>query len=578
MNVEMSEATRDLLSRERNVIADLRATLERLNASESDFQDLKTALRDLEGLFTLVVCGEFNSGKSTLLNALLGEEVMPSGVTPTTDRITIVTYGERARDVDEGDFTLRREYPAELLRQVALVDTPGTNAVVKKHQELTEKFVPRADLVLFVTSADRAFTESERTFLEMIRSWGKKIVVVVNKLDILANDSEHDQVMRFVADNAKETLGVAPQVFGLKARQAFRAKRDGDDAALKDSGLPALERYVSDSLAGTERLKLKLRSPLGVAQRLTDRYLSEINEQLQHLEEDRRTLEEIARQREQFREDMASELGGYVSRVQGAFYEVERRGDIFFNDVIRVTNLSGMLSSAQIRDAFEARVLAGTDRDLQRALSELADWLIQRNLQLWEDVTGYVQERRFADDERVIGEVGGRFQYDRTTLLKRLELSTEDVLSRYNEDTEADQVAKMLQGTVVRFVLTVFAGFGLGAVGVVLLAGTSLDIASVGVGVLVVLLGFLVIPRRRRRLKARVADQMETLREQLEAQLEEQVNEELQRASERLTGAVAPYTRFVKSELGRLHTLDAELSRIDGQLGTLRADVDDLRA
>jgi ABC-type bacteriocin/lantibiotic exporter with double-glycine peptidase domain len=178
----------------------------------------------------------------------------------------------------------------------------------------------------------------------------------------------------------------------------------------------------------------------------------------------------------------------------------------------------------------------------------------------------------------VIGEVGGRFQYDRTTLLKRLELSTEDVLSRYNEDAEADQVAKMLQGTVVRFVLTVFAGFGLGAVGVVLLAGTSLDIASVGVGVLIVLLGFLVIPRRRRRLKARVADQMETLREQLEAQLEEQVNEELQRASERLTGAVAPYTRFVKSELGRLHTLDAELSRIDAQLGTLRADVDDLRA
>ena len=80
--------------------------------------------------------------------------------------------------------------PVELLRDLNIVDTPGTNAIHREHERLTREFVPRADLVLFVTSADRPFTESERAFLESIRDWGKKIVVVVNKADIFETDGE----------------------------------------------------------------------------------------------------------------------------------------------------------------------------------------------------------------------------------------------------------------------------------------------------------------------------------------------------------------------------------------------------
>ena len=79
--------------------------------------------------------------------------------------------------------------PVALLRDLQIVDTPGTNAIVREHERLTADFVPRADLVLFVTSADRPFTESERVFMESIRDWGKKIVIVLNKVDIFAVDS-----------------------------------------------------------------------------------------------------------------------------------------------------------------------------------------------------------------------------------------------------------------------------------------------------------------------------------------------------------------------------------------------------
>jgi hypothetical protein len=75
--------------------------------------------------------------------------------------------------------------PAPLLRDIHIVDTPGTNAVIREHEAITAEFVPRSDMVLFVTSADRPFTETERAFLEQVRGWGKKVVVVINKVDIL---------------------------------------------------------------------------------------------------------------------------------------------------------------------------------------------------------------------------------------------------------------------------------------------------------------------------------------------------------------------------------------------------------
>src|SRR5437867_7213024 len=108
--------------------------------------------------------------------------------------------------------TILLPYPAEFLREISIVDTPGTNAVIQRHQQTTEHFVPRADLVLFVTSADRPFTETERAFLELIRDWGKKIVVVLNERDLIESDDELQQIERFIAENAQRLLRIRPPI------------------------------------------------------------------------------------------------------------------------------------------------------------------------------------------------------------------------------------------------------------------------------------------------------------------------------------------------------------------------------
>ncbi|MEK7732728.1 MAG: dynamin family protein, partial [Planctomycetota bacterium] len=116
-------------------------------------------------------------GQIQLINALCGEHILQQGPTPTTNRITLLTYGEKVGVKEVGDHLCQATYPMETLKDVTLVDTPGTNSIIVEHAALTESFVHRAELVLFVTSSDHPFTESERQFLQFLKGkWGRKVL------------------------------------------------------------------------------------------------------------------------------------------------------------------------------------------------------------------------------------------------------------------------------------------------------------------------------------------------------------------------------------------------------------------
>ena len=218
-----------------------------------------------------MIAGEFNSGKSSFINALLGDKVVAEGVTPTTDRITLLRYGAEPAELPLEEFLLERNFPADVLQRLTIVDTPGTNAIIRRHEELTRDFIPRSDLVLFVTSADRPFTESERAFLAAIQEWGKKIVIVLNKVDLL-EPHEVEQVVGFIRENTRDLLGFTPEIFPVSARLAQRARNGAGDEAWQASRFEAIERYILETLDEEQRVRLKLLSPLGVAQHLADKY------------------------------------------------------------------------------------------------------------------------------------------------------------------------------------------------------------------------------------------------------------------------------------------------------------------
>ena len=186
----LDERREALVERERELLEKLVSFLKDFGAPSEDIDLVQRAHQDLEELFLLVIVGEFNSGKSAFVNALLGADIAEEGVTPTTDRITLLRHADEPVEKGRRDEVLEKGYPSEHLRELAIVDTPGTNAIIRHHEELSRGFVPRSDLVLFVTSAERPLTESERGYLELIRDWGKKILLVINKADLLADGSK----------------------------------------------------------------------------------------------------------------------------------------------------------------------------------------------------------------------------------------------------------------------------------------------------------------------------------------------------------------------------------------------------
>src|SRR5688500_9960980 len=232
----VKDRTRRQVEDEREWLGKLQPALVRFDVPPEEKLALERSVAQLDRLFLLVVIGEFNAGKSAFVNALAGARVLEEGVTPTTTTLQILQYGEtqERRPYPSGAEAISA--PVPLLQDLNIGETPGTNAIFRERERLTSEFVSQADLVLFVTSADRPFTESERSFLQNIKDWGKKIVVVINKIDLLEREDEREQVRKFVADNAQALLGTIPEIFPISARLALRNKLgegqpDGRDAS-----------------------------------------------------------------------------------------------------------------------------------------------------------------------------------------------------------------------------------------------------------------------------------------------------------------------------------------------------------
>ena len=274
----LDERQRELLKEERSQLQTLTVALARFEAAPEDLDTLQRSLAQLDELFLLVVVGEFNSGKSAVINALLGQSLLEEGVTPTTAQMHILKHGAQITREPAEENVLSLTLPVDFLREINIVDTPGTNAIIRRHEQITQEFVPRSDLVLFVTSADRPFTESERAFLERIRSWGKKVVIIVNKVDILEDQDQVHQVLGFVTENAKVFLGFVPEVFPVSAKLALRAKNEADPETKAHlwaaSRFEPLETYILQSLDQDSRIQLKFLNPLGVGQRLVADYVN----------------------------------------------------------------------------------------------------------------------------------------------------------------------------------------------------------------------------------------------------------------------------------------------------------------
>jgi small GTP-binding protein len=570
----LDEQLRVLVDAEKEILAQLRE-LAVAGEHAAEARRLAEILAGIDELFLLVIVGEFNSGKSSFINALFGQKTRVEGPIPVDDRITIMRYGEEPGERTLTPFVVESRAPVEFLRDISIVDTPGTNSVVRQHQEITEDFIPRADLVLFLTSADRPLTESERQFLSYIREWGKKIVFVLNKIDT-KEPAEVEEIVAFVDEKCRELLGFKPAIYPVSARLALASKLGGNPRDWTRSRFEPLEDYIFNTLAGGEKLRLKLLSPLDTANTVGDRLAEEYGAKRELLADDTAKIARIEEQLEAARQEMRSNFQKFTLQVDALVVKLRDRGVDFLDRHVRVSHLKLLRSETQFRDEFERVVLGEWQRELERTVDESVDWLVRNNMRLWNDTLEFfnAQVRKAEYDSRILGRVGGQFAYEREEVHARIRREAE---ARVRSLDHREECRRVIDGALNAIMQSV--GLGAGAVGLGYILATAfttiaLDVTGVTAAALLFAASFFILPYKRQRAIEEFRAKAETLRAELRRAFEAESNKEIDRAVDNVRSALEPYTRYVRSERAKVEERAEALADIRKRLGALRRDIE----
>lgn len=560
----LNPAQAELLRDEKTFLTDLLAALTTFQPPPAELTDLRRALLQLDELFLIVVAGEFNAGKSALINALLGQRVLEEGVTPTTTRVTLVKYGDQIAQSVGADGIAVLSYPLDLLHELNFVDTPGTNAVIRAHETLTREFVPRSDLVLFITSAERPFTESERQFLEHIREWGKKIVFVINKRDILAGETELREVIDFVVANATRLLGVPPEIFAVSAKQG--------------TGMSELRAYVQSWLDEAARLKIKFANPLGVAEQILKRERARLAHEHEQLQADVDAVAAVERELEVYAAELKEELGARLAHVDNVLLRLQARGLDFFDQKFRLTNLPDLARGDRFRALFETHVLTGVSAEIDHHAQAAVNWLVEKDLRHWQHVSNFLAKRRASVAEGIVGNVTTDFDLRRQALLDSVMQSAQTVVSGYDMEAESRALGNAVESSVAQMALVEAGAVGLGTMVTWLVSSSALDVTGVLFAGVMAIMGFFIIPYKRQQTKTRFKEKIEMVRQNLNRVLTTQFHAEADRTLNRLREGVAPYFRFVRAEQERLASMESTLADATERLKQLQTRIESVVA
>jgi small GTP-binding protein len=321
--------------------------------------------------FHLVILGAFKRGKSTLINALLGEAVLPTAIIPLTSVVTILSYGERLTTevrfhngqrrqisqtelvdyiTEKGNPSNRKgvqeveiTYPSEYLRDgVRIIDTPGVGSVYSHNTEVAYNYLPQVDAAVFVVTADPPLSAAEHEFIRDIRDYVHKLFFVLNKIDYVA-EVERREALEFTAQVLQADLAAEQvKIFPMSAKMALNGKTNGHPELLEASLLPQFEHHLRQFLYKEKGRVLLISCITGALKALTDSTLAlKVERQASSL-----SLKELEEKIARFNQELQGlgkerELSLLLmdGRIKGVIGEVEADLAAFKKETIRKLRL-----------------------------------------------------------------------------------------------------------------------------------------------------------------------------------------------------------------------------------------------
>ncbi|MBN2305720.1 MAG: dynamin family protein [Anaerolineae bacterium] len=583
-------------------ITTLLETLGRVDGlPEQEMEQVRDALFHANHPFLMVMIGPFGSGKSSIINALLGEEIMEVGPIPTTDRIVILRRGADVQRTRTGDVETIF-HPSPMLENLSLVDTPGLESVFRAHEDVTRRFLHRADVVLLVMLATQVLTASNLTFLQELKAYGKRAIMVVNQVDVLEPD-DRERVRDFVLEQSRLHLATDPKIWLVSARQALAAQQQTprDEIGWDESGFADIEEYIKETLGNLQRLRQKLETPVQICQNATKSALDLIQERQSALDDHRKTLENIEAQitqgeREQHRAvetsldtiaDTWNEAAARGNQAIGEMFQFSRGIGLFFSGLGEIVGIGRLFrrfrGQTRAEEAFEQHKVRETLRRIPKETDQLGPRLEGRDLQDIDDLVDYtrqaVEQLPPSLSSKLIGKIQTPLRYERS-FLREIKGPLDDIM-REAERFETGHLDRTLRNTLIILALweiltlcltLVVAGGAFS--GVVPDIGELLLVFGIGLGFVIV--GLALVPLRGWFLAKNYEHRLRAHRDDYMDKLRRASNDMIAHGVQLRRDATAPFTRLIESQnelLGELRTdLNAHQQafiRIQGGLAEL---------
>ncbi|XP_022769528.1 probable transmembrane GTPase FZO-like, chloroplastic [Durio zibethinus] len=548
--------------------------------------------------------GEFNSGKSTVINALLGERYLKEGVVPTTNEITFLRYSELdGKDLQHcerhPDGQLIRYLPAAILKEMNIVDAPGTNVILQRQQRLTEEFVPRANLLFFVISADRPLTESEVAFLRYAQQWKKKVVFVLKKADLYQNAQELEEAILFIKENTQKLLNTEDvTLYPVSARSVLEEKLSatsgvgkeyrelsGFGSNWKTSSFYKLENFLYSFLDGStstgmERMKLKLGTPIAIAEWILSSCETLNRKDCQSAEQNFTSANEIVDSVKEYVTKMGNESNSWRRRTLSMIDATKLRILELIESTLQLSNLDIVASS--ILKGGSSATMPATSRvqndilgpaliDAQNLLGDYVTWLQSNNAR---------EERLYKEsfEKRWPSLAYSDKQYPLETyeLLRKLDQLSLRVIEKFS----ASAASKLYERKVREAFMGTFGGLGAAGLSASLLTSilptTLEDLLALGLCSAGGFIAISTFPARRQEMIEKVKKTADALGRELEDAMQKDLQETTENLEKFVTIIGEPYRDAARNRLDKLLEIKDELSNVRETLQALQVEIQNL--
>lgn len=567
MNALLDLHIQGLRTRLDEIIKDLHNLASRTSSEEfaATISDLRNRLNEP---FMFVIVGEVKSGKSSFVNALLEseEEICKTGPQPVTDSVQQILYGKTSETVQVNPHLKKVFKPIEILKDIAIVDTPGTNTIIEQHQEITEEFIPASDLIVFVFEAKNPYRQSAWAFFEYIRrEWHKKVIFVLQQKDLM-EEADLSINVKGVAEQAQSRGVDEPSVFAVSALQASKG--------MSHSGFEEVRSFIKTHITGGRAPFLKLENNLQTCQNLHSRIRKGLDDRISQLHADQSFRDDIRTTLEQHSDKADQQIGALVRQLTDTYdtltlrTEQDLKTGLSFLSLLK-RSFSSLFSRKTAGGEWLSKLVQRLEEDMHNRLQSrlstgvenLADEI--RNMAQMIDLKIRANKAVLQTDHELFPDIASR----RNRVIDELQRA----FSRFLRQSENFTDDAVLSGSG-RMGPQLATGSGLAIVGIILAAVTQGMVFDITGGVLTALgLLFAGVTGgiKKRQVLREYREEVDQGKVRLESEVTAQLHNYVEQIKERIDRNFSDFDNLLEREATETEILESSHREIGSRIDAL---------